>query len=347
MKGTVPTTVASIIGGAVVCIIIAFGCAGPVDENAPDYAEFESVWQYLKVYSIYQERIPEDPFVFDHPQDVLLAIADTLYGSDLNHHYTRYAGISDIYTTADAAPEIVSAATDEVVSFDSLTDSTAVIRISSFDYKVTFNQFMALLPKVYKHFPNLIIDLRSNGGGEIEEATSIIDAFLPVNTPYIMAREREYQKDTRTATTVEWHSWNTVETARVELRGKNVVVLMDSNSASASEIVIAALKDGPTGATLVGTRSYGKGIGQIRLQRRDRPIIQITFLQLKGISDRTGEYHHKGIEPDIRASGSDDQWLLTAVQVHEPSVTRLRSLRKEPPHPVSFEPAGYRVVYEE
>ncbi|MBN1757848.1 MAG: hypothetical protein JW863_05995 [Chitinispirillaceae bacterium] len=354
MNAAAPTTVASIICGTVASIFFIFGCAGPVDENAPDYAEFESVRQHLKVYSIYQDRVPADPFAFETPEDIMLAIADTLYGSDINHHYTRYLyDVPPAVTTTSSAESIapLAVAGNEIVTFDSLTDSTACIKIKSFEYGVTFNQFMALLPKVYNRFPNLIIDLRSNGGGEIDEATSIIDAFLPVNTPYIQAREREYHEDTHTDTTIDWHPWRTVEIARVELRDKKIVILMDANSASASEIVIAALKDGPTGATLVGTRSYGKGIGQIRLQRRDRLTLQITFLQLKGITDRTGDYHHKGIEPDIPASGTCEQWLLTAVQVHEPQVTSLPpqnpcNRNKQAPR-FTLEPAGYRVVYEE
>ncbi len=348
------------------------GCAGPVDENAPDYSEFESVWQYLKVYSIYQDRVPEDPFVFPTYCSLMHAIADTLYG----RNYTIYndadcnaqnmgnsvslAGIPPGEDKPVSIGRTVGLELRKTVFFDSLTDSTACIRIKHFtqgdidydssgklvQYDYTSETFFEILSEVAP-FPNVIIDLRANGGGAIDEATNIIDAFLPFGTPYILAREREYQVDTRTARTLEWHAWKTVETARFELRGKKIVILMDGNSASASEIVIAALKDGPTGATLVGTRSYGKGIGQIRLQRRDRPMLQITFLQLKGISERTGAYHHLGIEPDISAGGLSEEWLLTAVQVHEPGVTRLRTLQKQVSPTTAFVPAGYRTVYEE
>lgn len=356
----------------VLLAILGGGCVGPVDENAPDYSEFESVWQYLKVYSIYQDRVPEDPFVFKTCDSLLRSVADTLNGFNYTDYVAGSASIVTSETSLHLIPR-VSPGEDKPVSFgrtaglelrktvffDSLTDSTACIRIKHFTqgeidydsagklvrYDYTSETFLEILSEVAP-FPNIIIDLRANGGGAIDEATNIIDAFLPFGTSYILAREREYQMDTRTARTLEWHAWKTVETARFELREKKVVILMDGNSASASEIVIAALKDGPTGATLVGTRSYGKGIGQIRLQRRDRPMLQITFLQLKGISERTGAYHHIGIEPDIFASGLSDQWLLTAVQVHEPGVTRLPSLRKQS-HRAAFAPAGYRIVYEE
>lgn len=332
-----------------VVMVLLGGCAGPVDENATDYAEFESVWQYLKVYSIYQDRIPDDPFAFSDPEDIMLAVNDTLYGNN----YTCFAGYSDItITPATNISPLTTKQTDEVVRFDSLTDSTAVIKISSFIYGVTFNEFRALLPLVQR-FPNLIIDLRSNGGGEIVEVDSIIADFLPNHTPYIQARERRYDKNTRTAFWVDWRPLrsDSGKVARRELRNKKVVILADSESASASEILIAALKDGDNvGATLVGTRSYGKGIGQVRLlrERRGRPILQITFLQLKGLEGGSiGEYHHKGIEPDIPASGSDEEWVLTAVRVHEPGVTSLPPLRKRTARMAAYEPAGYRVIYEE
>jgi C-terminal processing protease CtpA/Prc len=108
--------------------------------------------------------------------------------------------------------------------------------------------------------------------------------------------------------------------------------------------MVAALKD-VAGATIVGSRSYGKGIGQIKIVRRDRNALQITYLQLQGISKRIGDYHHKGIDPDIFVNGTNEQVLLKAVQVNEPSATSIRKLRKQvnAPSPV----AGYRVVYEE
>ena len=116
----------------VVLTVLGGGCAGPVNEYATDYSEFESVWQYLKVYSIYQDRVPEDPFAFKTPQDIMLAVADTLYGNDLAHHYTRYAFVSG-HSAAQISSSATVALAGEIVTFDSLTDSTAVIRITSFD----------------------------------------------------------------------------------------------------------------------------------------------------------------------------------------------------------------------
>ena len=325
----------------VLTVLLAGGCAGPVDEDATDYSEFESVWQYLKVYSIYQDRIPEDPFVYPSPRSLMYAIADTLYGN----HYTDYFSYMSSITTTAGTFAFRTVSDDELVVFDSLTDSTARIGISSFAGE-PFLLFKAFLPRLQR-FPNLIVDLRMNGGGDIDQADSVVNAFLPVGTAYVQARQREYLPEKRTAHTRDWHPWHTTDVARRELRGKKIVILQDGGTASASEIVIAALKD-CAGATLVGERTYGKGIGQIRLVRRDRGILQITFLQLKGLDDgKIGDYHHKGIAADIAASGSDDDWLLTAVRINEPHVTSLPALRKRTARTAAHTPAGYRVVYEE
>jgi hypothetical protein len=84
---------------------------------------------------------------------------------------------------------------------------------------------------------------------------------------------------------------------------------MDTMTASASELLIAALYEGDTATRLIGTRSYGKGIGQVEVIRRrditydppyiNRRLLLITFLQLRGVSPRIGDYHRVGIQPDL------------------------------------------------
>ncbi|MBN1306434.1 MAG: hypothetical protein JXA18_00855 [Chitinispirillaceae bacterium] len=325
-------------------------CISPVvDETDTRYSEQESVWQYLEAYSIYQDssiykgRIPADPFVYSDPAKMMRAVGDTLYGE----HYTLY-GVMSFYPggtgefiSGSGTSQLASSRSPDVL-LDTLTDSTVRISIHSFTTGVTYKQFLDILLGVWP-FPIVIVDLRGDGGGDIDETKSIIDAFIPKGKSYIMAREREYDDEKRAARTINWHAWETDSIARLELKDKRFTVLMDHNSASASEILIAALKD-CADATLVGGRSFGKGIGQIKIFRRDRPGMQITFLQMRGVSDRIGEYHHRGIEPDVLASETEEEVLLTAIQVHEPSATRLRRLRKQA---VSSTPIGaYRVVWE-
>jgi hypothetical protein len=334
-----------------VACLLPIACVGPVEENTY-YSEMESVWQYLKAYSIYHERLQGDAFAYSTINEMFDALGDTLYGvtyTDTLSHLAympvnwqpsvKMAGAA----AADGKGENRIAAYLPEVFLDTLTIATVRIKIEKFDLGITYNDLLNVLPGI-RSFPNVIVDLRGNGGGDIDEMDSIINRFLPAGKAFILARERKYNESSRTAETLEWHEWATDTSASFELEGKKVVVLIDQNSASASEILVAALKE-VVGATIVGSRSYGKGIGQIKIVRRNRNALQITYLQLRGISDGIGNYHHKGIEPDVKAGGTDQQWLLTAVRVNEPSATSIRKLRKQAttPSPV----AGYRVVIEE
>lgn len=336
-------------------LLFVVQCVGPVDTQSPDLIEFESVWQYLKTYSIYQwedsSRVPDDPFAYASPELLLQAVGDTLKGIDNN--YTRYEYYSVQRTDfAEAATEQIGGTT---VFLSKVTDSTVQIEITGFVAGITYNEFLEILPLVMP-FSNIIVDLRGNGGGDIVETDSIIEAFLPAGMSYISARERSYNQETRVAQTKEWHFWKTVRSARLELAGKNIVILMNDGSASASEILIAALKD-CANATLIGTRTYGKGIGQIELVRRDRRALKITFLQLRGVSSRIGVYHRIGIVPDrgqlgkwgisSEGSSSDTSALRSAMYLLEPSATSYAVPAQHIQNRVDLQHEVAKVVYEE
>ena len=95
-----------------------------------------------------------------------------------------------------------------------------------------------------------VLDLRGNGGGLLSEAVNIVSLFVPKGSVVVTARGRARQRETvyRTST-------DPVDTQIP------ILVLVDSGSASASEIVSGALQDYDR-ATIVGTRTYGKGLVQ-------------------------------------------------------------------------------------
>ena len=260
----------------------------PLQQQWPDPLEFESVWQYLNVYSIYQERLPENAFIYNTPQEMMKSMGDTLKGDN----YTCYE--SGYFSSLG-----LKSASDVVVTYTSINSSTGLLRIRAFNTGDTYNQLLSCLPKAAR-CSQLIIDLRGNLGGDIEELDSVVEAFLPPGQQFIMARERDYDPGSRIAKTLEWHPWVTVRAARSELTGKEITVLIDNMTASAAEILVAALKDCYS-ARLIGQKTYGKAIGQILLSRRNRPGLKITFLQLRGVSDRIGEYRDVGIQPDSLA----------------------------------------------
>jgi carboxyl-terminal processing protease len=129
----------------------------------------------------------------------------------------------------------------------------------------------------------LILDLRGNGGGLLEEAVLNASIFLPEGNVVVTTRSR------------------TQGDASYEALGDNlppqpIVVLIDRNTASAAEILTAALAD-DAGAEVVGTRSYGKGVFQQEVSLSNGGALKLTI----------GEYFTpdgenlagKGIHPDV------------------------------------------------
>ncbi len=136
-----------------------------------------------------------------------------------------------------------------------------------------------------KGVEGLVLDLRGNGGGLLEEAVLTASIFLPKGETVVTT-------DSRTEGHAEY------ETKGGNLPSLPVVVLIDRNTASAAEILTAALAD-DAGAKTVGTRSYGKGVFQQEIGLSNGGALKLTV----------GEYFTpngenlagKGIHPDVRA----------------------------------------------
>jgi carboxyl-terminal processing protease len=132
----------------------------------------------------------------------------------------------------------------------------------------------------------IVLDLRANGGGLLEEAVLTASVFLPKGEVVVTT-------DSRT----QGHS--VYETVGDNLPAIPIVVLIDRNTASAAEILTAALAD-DVGAKVVGTRSYGKGVFQQEVGLSNGGALKLTI----------GEYFTpdgvnlagRGIHPDVKAS---------------------------------------------
>jgi hypothetical protein len=316
-------------------------------ENIPQYPqgqndliEMESVWQYLKAYSIHQDecvltnsdtcvkRLRDNPFFYKTPEAMLDSMWDTLG----NHNYTEYcyncgSGAQAVSATGLQKGSGGTIQDPQNVTFLQVTDSTALIRIPGFNTDSTYKQFARFLPGLKGR--NLIIDLCGDGGGDLDELDSILELFLPANTPYILARERALDSTTHKYHTVDFRPLTTKRPASPYLIGKKIVVLMNGNTASASEILASALKDAD-GAILAGVKSYGKAMGQIKLPRRGRNWLQITFIQFRRIiwlrGDSSGIYQNVGIAPDVVINNPLDFYskraiMLSVVKILEPGAS--------------------------
>lgn len=132
-----------------------------------------------------------------------------------------------------------------------VNDTTGYIRLTGFTIGGS-KDFRRDLTELKKNqaMKRLFIDLRGNGGGLLDEAVNIVSLFVPKGTKVVSARGKYKQADMEYFTKDE-----PVDTTL------SLVVLVNSGSASSSEIVAGALQDLDR-ATIVGTRTYGKGLVQ-------------------------------------------------------------------------------------
>jgi hypothetical protein len=296
---------------AIVTLSMALSCFYPVSEDSVFLEEQHSVWQCLSVFSIYQDRVPPAPGNLT-PYDMFALINDSLGGA----RYTEY--VDDRPGGGVYPPPVL----DLPVK---ITESTVYIRIPDFsDTSLIFwNRHLSLL----ENYPNIIIDLRRNGGGLLNACQEMVSDFIEYETDFIRLRHRDYNDREFAGMTVTNYMHSTKRNPW--LLNKNISILIDGGSASASEIMAAALKDF-AGANLVGTRTYGKGIGQVIYSRPERKTLSITSMEISGLTPRTGYYHKIGIEPDpiiedymneAEEKLPKDPYLYYAVKLLEPEFT--------------------------
>lgn len=160
-------------------------------------------------------------------------------------------------------------------------DGIGYIRIAFFSEN-TGKEFRASLEKLEAEgMKGLILDLRENPGGVVTSCVEIGQLLVPKG-PIVSVVEKDGEKE--------------VYTSNLESTKYPVVVLIDGNSASASEILAGALQD--TGAgTLVGTKSYGKGSVQMMLPMLHEDGLKLTIAKYYTPNGRSID--GTGIEPDV------------------------------------------------
>ncbi|PIA79164.1 peptidase S41 [Gaetbulibacter sp. 4G1] len=144
-----------------------------------------------------------------------------------------------------------------------LTEKLGYIKINRFA-ESTYKEFKAGLEKlIHLGATELAIDLRDNPGGFLGIAEQIVDEFLEDDKLILFTKNKRGDIEKSFAT------------SKGEFEEGNVYVLIDENSASASEIVAGALQDNDKG-TIVGRRSYGKGLVQREMDLGDGSAVRLT-----------------------------------------------------------------------
>ena len=178
--------------------------------------------------------------------------------------------------------------TNPVIS-EKLENNIGYLEVSSFDENTAEN-FKAKYEELKSQgITSLIIDLRNNGGGLVEEALKIADYIVP--------------KDKELLVTVDKDGKEKVEKSKEDiLIDMPIVVLVNKNSASSSEILAGALKD-LNEATIVGNTTYGKGVIQQLLQLRNGAGLKVTVEEYY-TPNRT-KINGVGIEPNEKVDLPD------------------------------------------
>jgi carboxyl-terminal processing protease len=145
-----------------------------------------------------------------------------------------------------------------------LTPEIGFIKLNSFTF-LAGKEFKAAAKELKeKGMKKLIFDLRNNGGGYMSAATDIVDEFLGAGKLIVYTEGRQSERD-------EYFS-----SSRGILEETEVVVLINSLSASASEIVAGAIQDNDRGF-IMGRRSFGKGLVQDQMELKDGSALRLTI----------------------------------------------------------------------
>ena len=217
---------------------------------------------------------------FETEREFLQAITgkpgDTLKLTVLRGWYTFDADV----TIAEVK---MRAVTGKVISKD-----LGYIRITTFS-KTSCDEFNAELKALTdKQVKGLVIDLRDNGGGYVDQGLKICDAILPECTIGYL----ENKKGDR-------ETYNSDE-ACIDVP---LAVLVNEKTASASEILAAAVK-GNNAGSIVGTRTFGKGLSQKEYKFSDGSCLKLTVAQY--LTPAGDPIDGKGIKPDKKVKESDD-----------------------------------------
>lgn len=194
----------------------------------------------------------------------------------------------------------------DTVSYKMKDNKIGYIAVSQF-LENTGDQFDKAVTALEKQgMKSLIIDLRDNGGGMLNTCTQMVSRVIAKDKMIVYTKDKKGNKE-------EFKS-DSDKTVDVPM-----VILTNGNTASASEIMTGCLKDYGK-ATVVGTKTYGKGIVQSIMPLPDGSAIKFTIA--KYYTPNGTDIHKKGIKPDVEVKISDEQWKKA--QTDEKADTQLK-----------------------
>ena len=194
----------------------------------------------------------------------------------------------------DAKEVTVTATRDTVqaqtIEYKMMDDKIGYIRVSEFD-TVTYDQYKEALDDLEKQgMTGLVVDLRNNPGGSLSTVCDMLDLMLPKGL--IVYTEDKNGKKTKMKSDEE-HQFT-----------KPLAVLVNGNSASASETYSGAIQDYGIGK-IVGTQTYGKGVVQQIFDLDDGTAVKLTIAEY--FTPKGRSINGKGITPDVKVEYENNE----------------------------------------
>ena len=221
-----------------------------------------------------------------------------------------------------------------VIASHMLDEQTGYVKLQRFARTSHAEVLDALAALEEEGMERLVLDLRGNAGGLLEQAWKITDEFLPEGVMVVYTDSRHTSNNQRFRAT-----------SGGSFEKKPVIVLVDENSASASEIVAGALQDHDRGL-IVGRRTFGKGLVQQQFPLSDGSVLQMTVSRYYTPSGRLIQ------TPYVRGEGDDDyiaakKTLRELMEGNLPSTGLLdvSSFAEEVPDSLKFETDHGRIVF--
>lgn len=167
-----------------------------------------------------------------------------------------------------------------------MDEQTGYIKVRNFGEN-TYPEFLVALARLSQAgFSNLVIDLRGNTGGYVAPAVQMVNEFLPGNRMIVYMEGKHTKRE-------EMHSDGHGSYQHIPL-----VILIDEGSASASEIFAGAIQDNDRG-TIVGRRSFGKGLVQEPVNFTDGSLMRLTIARYYTPSGRCIQKPYSDYEEDL------------------------------------------------
>lgn len=172
-------------------------------------------------------------------------------------------------------------------------EDSAIIEITSFGENLDskMQKVVAEIKNKGDKVKSVILDLRGNTGGILDQSIEVMSYFVEPNSTALIEKDKDSELVLRT----KFKSEN--------LMGYKTVVLIDGNTASASEIMAGSLRDN-TGSKLIGTKTFGKGVVQRLYNLNNGDQLKLTIAEW--LTPKGTKINKVGLEPDILVEDNQD-----------------------------------------